>query len=421
MPQWLCLLVVLLSCALLVPGESGSVRVVRTYGSVHATLLDLSPDGNLLLVRDASKVPCDKHPAGKCWADTLAVYRADTGKRVIAYPVSERELAYFKFARFLSNDVVSVVNNDSFRGQTFVEWNLRTGSVGGTVLLPSKMPAWCIAGRKVVLVKKYSVAKWFHFSSFGTVEAGEHVEPLQPGSLNLDDDEPACRSWAAADSFLLQGHLATGDRKLPALFLISTTPSVPYRTCDAGGAAIHGHAVSPDGSLAAIITSTGTDSEGVMLANAKVFLTILTLPACQISSRQELSFPERPQWMSKQLAPNYHYWAGARFGGSWRVAISPDKTKLAIGYGVRTGDEYSDARAFFGLYSLPTAQRLATWKADVFRNGLWEALRDGDLVPTKTAPLNGLLIFSPDSQALFAGSLRAWQWDLKGFKAAAAK
>lgn len=227
----------------------------------------------------------------------------------------------------------------------------------------------------------------------------------------------ACREVLAKDALLIRGQSRDFNRRTASpLFRLSLQSAEADRDCTVADATLHAHAVSPDGTFAAVITSSGPAEDDVTPPIAKVFLTILKLPDCQVSSRQELGFPERPQRRTPLLAPSRPYWAGARLGDEWRVAISPGNSELAIGYGVLTGDLYSDAWAVYGLYSLPTAQRLATWRGDVWRNGLWEALRYLDLVPSRKAPLRGMLAFSPDGQTLFAGSRRVWQWDLKALR-----
>jgi hypothetical protein len=227
----------------------------------------------------------------------------------------------------------------------------------------------------------------------------------------------ACREVLTKDALLIRGQSRDFNRRTAsALFRLSLQSAEADRDCTVADATLHAHAVSPDGTFAAVITSSGPDADDKTPPIAKVFLTILKLPDCQVSSRQELDFPERPQRRAPLFAPSRPYWAGARFGDEWRVAISPGNSELAIGYGVLTGDPYSDAWAVYGLYSLPTAQRLATWRGDVWRNGLREALRQLDSVPTQRAPLAGMLTFSPDGQTLFAGSRRVWQWDLRALR-----
>lgn len=151
----------------------------------------------------------------------------------------------------------------------------------------------------------------------------------------------------------------------------------------------------------------------VLAPDVKTYLTMLRLPDCELLSRRELQFPERTERRAPLLAPKNAYWANARLGGGWHIAVSPDNKLLALGYGVRKDGRYSDGEAYFSVYSLSTAQRLSTVRADVNKNNLWVMLFkyvDSVDVP---APLNGTVIFSPDSRTLFGGSQKVWQWDIK--------
>jgi hypothetical protein len=101
---------------------------------------------------------------------------------------------------------------------------------------------------------------------------------------------------------------------------------------------------------------------------------------------------------------------GSATSGGWRSHPATPNSPSAMACSPVT------CTAMPGRYSLPTAQRLATWRGDVWRNGLREALRQLDSVPTQRAPLAGMLTFSPDGQTLFAGSRRVWQWDLRALR-----
>ena len=243
------------------------------------------------------------------------------------------------------------------------------------------------------------------------------TKPLQPdliGSLDFDSTF-SCRSWRRGDRFLLEGTEGEGETLPVRRFLVSTTPSVPYQVlCLETDDRTHGYAFSPDGSLLVVITGNGPVLDGIMGPEYKVFANVLRANDNNLLRRFEMPFPEKPVERSPLLPPKNKYLAGGRFEDDFakRVTVSADNTKLAVAYSVRTGDLYSNADAFFGVYSLIDGQRLTTLKGDTFRNGIWPALKNGDLVPTFGAPLRGALLFSPDSKTLFAGSERTWQWDL---------
>ena len=72
-----------------------------------------------------------------------------------------------------------------------------------------------------------------------------------------------------------------------------------------------------------------------------------------------------------------------------------------------------DGVAFFGVYSLENGSRLATLRADAYRGGFWRAvLRNSEVLWAESAPINGMLTFSPDSRFLFATSEHIYQWDV---------
>ncbi len=179
---------------------------------------------------------------------------------------------------------------------------------------------------------------------------------------------------------------------------------------------VFNHTVSPDGSVVAAVTGStgavGFDAD-VMGPDYKTTRHVLSASKCEVLRTFEPVFPERVRVKAPLLAPKNKYWENARLFRVFAqaLAISPDNTKLAIGYGVRTDGTYSDAIAYFGLYSLQDGRRLATLRGDVFKNGWLETIRMMDAVPTTWAPVTGL-IFSSDSKSLFCSSRQIRQWDL---------
>lgn len=423
MLRWPCLLILLLAGLPVLPGESGTVRVVRTYGGDDADFVDLSPDGQMLLVRTTAWAAC--HPGGRtdCRTDTLSVYRTDTGQTVATLRGTGGNILNTTATAFVAGNLVSLIQRSRDGGQRWSEWDPLSGRVSAEVPLPAKAPALCIPNRGSVL-SLVPPPDWKQASALvltvrqpSGLRQGEPVPHKSLWRYYVSGRTLACREILTKDALLIRGGSRDLNRRTASpLFRLSLQSAEADRDCTVADATLHAHAVSPDGTFAAVITSSGPDADDGTPPYAKVFLTILKLPDCQVSSRQELVFPERPQRRVPLFAPSRPYWAGARFGDEWRVAISPGNSELAIGYGVLTGGPYSDCWAVYGLYSLPTAQRLATWRGDVWRNGLWQTLRQFDAVPTQIAPLAGMLAFSPDGQTLFAGSRRVWQWDLHALR-----
>jgi hypothetical protein len=268
-----------------------------------------------------------------------------------------------------------------------------------------------VIGERRILVVNQPQSGEHRQATLNVIDRSQRVlEPSQPKLLGLNDSAFDCRNWRSSATYLLEGTQGNGDVEGVRFFQVSTNPPVPYRLCEfVPTEQIHGHAVSPDGSIAVVITGVGdTGGSGdVMGPDYRVFLR-----------RVELAFPEKPRERTPLLAPKNKYFAGARLAGVFakRLAVSPDNTKLVIAYGVRTGDLHSNAVAFFGIYSLADGRRLATLEGDTFRNGLWQALLSGDSVPTRSAPIEGALLFSPDSREIYAGSKRTWHWNLAGLQ-----
>jgi len=94
------------------------------------------------------------------------------------------------------------------------------------------------------------------------------------------------------------------------------------------------------------------------------------------------------------------------------VAISPDKTKLAVSYGISRG---ISGLSFFGVYSMTDGRRLTTLDGDTYT----PSLRDffiGDIFSAREAPIAGTLGFSLDSNTLYTSSDHLRQWDISRLK-----
>jgi len=168
------------------------------------------------------------------------------------------------------------------------------------------------------------------------------------------------------------------------------------------GERIHGYAVSPDGSLIAVVTTPrGKPFNGLLLPDSRAFLHVLSGAQCTAVKQLELTFPDDPH--------------PALYAGDFarHVAISPDLSKIAVAYGVRSR---TDGLAFFGIYSLADGRRLATFKGDAFRGGYWMSRRTLDIAAASMAPLEGGLEFGLDSRSLYATSRYLRQWDVSSLR-----
>jgi hypothetical protein len=139
----------------------------------------------------------------------------------------------------------------------------------------------------------------------------------------------------------------------------------------------------------------------------------LSATDCSALRRFELQFPERPILRSA-LIGSIQYYDNIHFGAQFpsRLAISADKTKLAVAYGVyRRPSGY----AYFGLYSLADGHRLATLNGDVERKWLWSGFLNDEIF-AQGAPIGGALRFTQDSRTLYGTSEHLRQWDISGLK-----
>jgi hypothetical protein len=230
----------------------------------------------------------------------------------------------------------------------------------------------------------------------------------QPGLPHINGDfvhqvfQPNCRAWRSGASYLIEG---SGESKL---HWVSTDPSVPERVCASfPGERIHGYAVSPDGGLIAVVTGRGKipGDRFTLPPPYQTFLNLLDGSSCSPLRKIELLFPEEPIWHAKAKD-----WDDCRLapGFATHIAISPDKAKLAIAYGVKRGDR---AVANIGLFSLPDGRRLATLVGDSHQDG--ESLGHVGFKFSYGAP-TGAIQFGPGSRTLYAGSIHLRQWDISG-------
>lgn len=404
------------------PGQSGP-RLVRHYKAGASELLGLSSDGQFLLTRGVGRQrPCaagndDKNKNGnnratKCRQPVLAVYKARTGERVAE--LEGREDSWFSAAAFAQNShVVSVIESSHSMDTEGITWDpllrkaerqrlpLPAVSTEGPACLVAD-GSWLVAlpaaGWKMALARQDAVL---------VLEQAPRTGPLS----SFD-----CGSRIHGRSFLLPD--ASGRRTV--LRWISMD-SKPPALCRQFSEEIFNSAISPDGSLIVVVTGTvapeALGSDVLEPGRHTTSVQVLSGSTCELLHSFALQFPEQPRLKVPLLGPKY--WANARLrnGFALKLAVSPDNTKVALGYGVRSGHAFSNATAYFGIYSLQKdGRRMATVPGDVFRNGWWETMRMFDSVPTTSAPLTGLLQFSPDSQTLFTSSASIREWDLSGLR-----
>jgi len=397
--------------------ESGSVRLIRTYGegktSSYSELLDLSNDGGLLL---SNEVRFGRCPNGKpyCRFQKLVVHDTKTGQRIGELPSQAGGMEHFLPARFGSGRTVLPLGAEGR-----IEWNPFTGEIR-TVPLKRRGSRFCLMddGRVLALSEGKSRDQLNLISEQAGSTTLSNPDSVHGRGPERDFD---CRGWSSGQSFLFQG--SESDRRL-RLYWISASPNVPYRACwTQPDRYLYGYAVSPDGTLAVAITGSDdgdkdeVDTWNVISPKQRIFLNVIQAGTCENLLRTELQFPHEPKVRATLLAPKNKYYANALLSDALakRVAVSPDNTMVAISYGIRTGGVYSSAVGYFGIYSLLDGRRLATLKGDVLRNGPWQAIRYGEWYATRWAPAEAIF-FSPDSKTVYASSFRVWQWDISGLR-----
>jgi hypothetical protein len=200
------------------------------------------------------------------------------------------------------------------------------------------------------------------------------------------------------------------------LYWVSTHPDAPARFCRAfPEERIRDYVISPDGSLIGVATNRreSPPEVGKMHAEYPIFPTLLNATDCSALRRFELQFPETPK-LKSFLIGDIKYYDNSHFGVQFpaTMAISPDKTKLAVAYGVyRKPSGY----AYFGLYSLTDGHRLTTLNGDVEHKWLWSGLLNDEIF-AQGAPFSGALQFSQDSRTLYGTSEHLRQWDISGLR-----
>ena len=385
-----------------------SAKLIRVFEPA-SDLADISDDGKLILAVETQKRKCaDKKNV--CLSEVLVVYETSTGKKLGELENRDKKWGLFSAASFVREDIVGAFENSR---SVWIEWNFENGLIQEKkILFEPESQVVCFTSDKRLLLKK-------------RVGPLEKLSTLDPVSLSAESIQQSvlpighfdCKGWKRASSYLLETET---EKHRISLSLISSKPEVLSQGCQiVPNEETYNHTVSPDGSIIAIITGIGgqgTVMDDVLGPEDKTFLNLFDGSTCGRNKRFELQFPEQPKLKAPLLAPKNKYYANARLKTMFakRLAISPDNSKLAIGYGIRTGGIYSDSIAYYGIYSMQDGHRIITLKADSYKFSNWEALFS-DMAPMWWAPLDGILRFGPDSKKLFAGSKRIWQWDLSPF------
>jgi hypothetical protein len=371
-------------------------------------LLDLSEDEQWVLARGRRIVNC-KAGNGKCAIPLLAVYNAATGKQAGMW--EGEESSYINVARFLPGNGVQAAFTNLRTGTALLQWEWKAGTKPQITQLSSEnMAPHCIldnTGGILISGDRFAIIREGKTTSL--LPSTGMLRPM----WNFEFD---CRHWRRNSSIL-----ATTVKPSVGLAWVDLNGDPPI-SCATPAEHIHNYAISDDGTLLAIITGQPgpVDDDGAVMApDYKVFLEVREATAnCKLLRRLELSFPEQPKRDRPLLAPKHEYWANARLRPDFAkpIAISPDNQTIALGYGIRTGDMYTDSVAHFALYSLETGKRLGAVTADRFKNNLVLAIfKYQDNIETAFAPLGQTLRFTRDGKTLYGSSNRLYRWPIAEF------
>ena len=375
-----------------------SAKLIRTYRNVD--LWGISADGQLILAASRQKVyECPSHDPW-CLAEVLAVYESDTGK--LLGKLVTRGDGSFGPGGFVGGRVVSTIEKERDSDPVWVRWDVTTGKSSRTAI-----PKWkgsqllCLADDGRILAELPGGEREAPKLSVLSMADAQIVEqrlqqpelPFWPNTYYLTQN---CARWRSRDSYLLES--TNNDQ---ALYWISTAPGAPAGSCRTfPGEGIRNYVISQDSSLIAV--ATGREKRQFeahpVPPDAPLFLTLLNPSDCSVLRRFELAFPEKKVF---------------RFGREFpaTMTISPDKTMLALAYGIMSGPS---GYAYFGLYSLADGHRLATLGGDVDRKWPWSGFLNDEIF-SQGAPI-GALQFSPDSRMLYGTSQHLRQWDVSGLK-----
>jgi hypothetical protein len=191
------------------------------------------------------------------------------------------------------------------------------------------------------------------------------------------------------------------------------------------GELLDGYATSVDGEL--IVTITGyTENPEVLFTNRgdvspprqHTFMNVIDGRTGSSARRFELAFPEgEPRWIRPLLSPILTDSCVLSLTGESPSANGASRSDIArqnedSGYGLIRNN---DGSARFGLYSIGDGRRLTTIPGDVFHYGVFRGAISENVIAS-IAPIEGFLMFTPDSRTLFGASEHVWQWDVSSLR-----
>jgi len=377
-----------------------SAKLIRTYRNVN--LRGISADDRLLLVASRQKATECPHQSSVCFAEVLTVYQSDTGRGV--GKLVTKGAGVFGPAGFLGGHDVAAIEAESESDPVWVRWDATAGKSWRTAI-----PGWkrsqllCLADDHRILAESSATSAepptLFMLSIADAqpvkLQLQQPEQPEEPFRVNSRDVTGNCARWRSRNAYLLES--TNNDR---AVYWIPTSSEVPAGSCRTFPGGIQDYVISQDSSLIAVATrreERSFPSDRTSL-DQPLLLTLLNSSDCSVLRRFALPFPEKRGFFFSREFPA-------------TMTISPDKTMLALAYGIAEG---ASGYAYFGLYSLADGHRLATLRGDVDRKWPWSGFLNDEIF-SYGAPL-GALQFSPDSRMLYATSQHLRQWDVSGLK-----
>ena len=376
----------------------------RVIHEISSEIVDMSRDGKFWLLHGSRTKKCEENKYG-CREAFLTVYSTEAGKQVGELVDGATAVP---FARFKDPPLVELLTGRTTQATLRQVWDPTSGSVREAPFAgPDFFQPLCPLG---------------DFGYLGRIGDGTTRTPnysaVSPGAqrrLPVDPGESWIRSTPCHFATLTAAWLNRNGQTLSWINVADGKATA----CASFPDELVNYTISPDDSLIVAVTRTKPDTKllvdttEVTDPTQEMYAHLLQASDCSVLRKFKLEFPEKPTKTAPLLAPRNLYWKNAMLRGSNVLTVSPDNSMMAIGYGVRTNGIYSDAPAYFAIYSISHGRRLARMKADTYRNGLLTALRYMDCVSTTAAPVTSVR-FSPDSRTLYAGSLRIWAWDVSG-------
>lgn len=267
--------------------QSGDVaRLIRLYQEDASELTDLSRDGQFMLTLGSRERTCSDN-ASRCRQPVLAVYKTRTGERL--GKTTGREGSWFSAAAFGQTHTVTAVELHPSMGVTRLTWDPLSHTEERTPMdTPSEFRPSCVLADGSLLgvlgptrTERARVA---------VVRRDAVREPAQPSPYFQRDLN--CRGWTHERSVLLE----SADRD-PALHWISIDSEPPI-SCRKFSEQVFNYAISPDGSLIAVVTGNGEfDSfdDDVMGPRHTASVQVLSRRTCEVLRSFELKISRAAQ------------------------------------------------------------------------------------------------------------------------------